>query len=280
MYLMGSPFTCYPIETAAYNGPVLSFLKDNLLPGSFSLLIFGLLAGVALMRAPGAWGRWGRRWLVLIVAMYSLMSIPVVSLALAAPLQRGWTPITAEDASGADAIVVLGGGVWTYRGSGLAVELPGGGTLRRLLEAARVYRMLGDPIVVLSGGTVMAGQRRSEAVIMRDLLVSLGLPESRIVLEESSRNTHDQARQIRTLLDRLGARRFVLVTSPFHMPRAVGAFRAQHLAPLPSAGACCDWEGRPDGLWLALPTDAALQLSSAAAYEYLGVAYYWLRGWM
>jgi len=259
---------------------VLSFLKDNFVPGSLRLLIFGLVAGLALMRAPGAWGRWGRRFLVALVLTYSLMSLPIVATSLAAPLERGWRPITAREAQGADALVVLGGGVASHWGSGQILELPGEITIRRLLEAARVYRLLDNPAVVVSGGIVADRQQRSEAAIMHDLLVELGVPSERIVVEGGSRNTREQAERLPKVLAHVAARRFVLVTSPAHMTRAAAAFRAQGLTPLPSVADCCGWQGMPGGFWMVLPSDAALRVSSGAFYEYVGLVYYWLRGWV
>lgn len=261
---------------------MISFLKDALLPGTFRLLILGLVIGVALMRAPGAWGRWARRWLVLLAVMYTAMSIPALAIGMAAPLQSGWMPLGSRDAArGASAVVVLGGGVWRYRGSGYDLQVPGAVTVRRLLEAARLYRLLDSPWIVVSGGVVPGhNQSGPESDSMKALLVTLGVPAERIVIEAASRNTREQAIETARVLERLGARQVVLVSSPVHLPRATRLFHAAGVRPIPSATGCCAWDGRAPGVWMWWLNDGALQLSTSAVYEYAALSYYWLRDWI
>jgi uncharacterized SAM-binding protein YcdF (DUF218 family) len=135
-------------------------------------------------------------------------------------------------------VVVLAGG---YRGT---ERLPvpdqlGHETLVRLVEGISVHRQLPESKLVLSGGSGDAG--RPEAVVMADVARVLGVESKDLVLETESYDTEDEARLIRPIV---GNDRFVLVTSGFHMPRAMALLRRQGLDPiaaptgLPSIG----WE--------------------------------------
>lgn len=84
-------------------------------------------------------------------------------------------------------IVVLGGGVErnTKAGDNLSDA-----TLRRLLTGVQIYQKTKMPILV-TGGSLTG--LRPEAMIMKDYLVSLGVPEEKITVEDRSRNTYENA---------------------------------------------------------------------------------------
>ena len=99
-------------------------------------------------------------------------------------------------------------------------------TLRRRVSAAvAVGRTLPDPIYIPSGGV---GQfHPSEAEAMRRVLQSRGVPDGRILKEETATDTLSSVRAVRRILR---ARRFHgtvhVATSAFHMPRCVLLMRA------------------------------------------------------
>jgi uncharacterized SAM-binding protein YcdF (DUF218 family) len=109
---------------------------------------------------------------------------------------------------------------------------------------------------------------------MRDFLVSLGIPEGKIIVEAESRTTFENIEKLRNFPLR---RPFVLVTSASHMPRAVTVFNALGEQPLPAP---CDvrglWEAHDPSSYL--PSAEALAASTSAVYEYLGLAWYRLCG--
>ena len=72
--------------------------------------------------------------------------------------------------------------------------------------------------VVVSGGAARAGV--TEAEVMRDLLIARGVPPELIHLEDRARSTEENFACARPILASLGARRVLLVTEPWHMPRA------------------------------------------------------------
>ena len=119
------------------------------------------------------------------------------ALAAAAPLFEIRTPLHAVDV-----IVVLGG------------DGP-----MRAAKAAALYRSLAPdhPSVLISGN--------GDCAYIAAAMIDRGVPADRILLECASRNTWENAKYSTPMLRRIGARRAVLVTSWFHMRRAIGCFR-------------------------------------------------------
>jgi len=113
---------------------------------------------------------------------------------------------------------------------------------------------------------------------MRQALVALGVPDQRILEESASTNTRQEAVNTRVgFADQLGGK-FTLVTSPTHMRRALAAFQAVGLQPVPSP-AHDNAVASVSGLQALLPSLDSLSASSFVLREYMALAYYSLRGW-
>ena len=254
-----------------------SVFKLALLPGSIQFLVVGLVIGVALLYGRDRARRLGRYWVTALAAAYLAMSVPVGADILVWGLARGFGSIaSASDAGGATAIVVLAGGSHRYSNQRSGVEFVAEASALRALEAARIYHMLSNPLVVASGGII--GERtRPMAAKLADALISLGVPAGRIIQETRSKNTREHAIYVPAFLRKHGVERFVLVTSPTHIRRAVRAFEAQASHPVHSMSSIrssrpvrtmSDW-------W---PGHHNLSISQQALYDYFGLVYYWSRG--
>jgi uncharacterized SAM-binding protein YcdF (DUF218 family) len=114
-------------------------------------------------------------------------------------------------------------------------------------------------------------------VTMRDELMHLGVPSTRIMLESGSQNTHDEAVAIAPLLRSLGVRQLILVTSDLHMRRSLGTFRSVGWHAVPAIAPEPRRPGRPVE-WV-LPTRGGLDLTHDVMHELIGLPYYWVRGW-
>lgn len=255
---------------------MIELLKQMLLPGSITFMIGLLLVGIVLLYVKPRWGR-----IVLTVAAlgYWMLTTPAGAAVLAWTADARYTPVrTAADATNAPAIVLLGGGSNNVRAFGLQLSVVNRVSGLRALETARVYHLLGDPLVIVSGGvTDSIRDAAPESEAYRSALLTLGVPAARILSESVSLNTHDEAVALKPLLVSLHAERFVLVTSPLHMARAVATFEAQGLHPIPSPTPLyADRAREPFPL---LPNDGAFETSGAAIYEWLARPYYRARGW-
>jgi len=255
---------------------LVNWAKVALRLGNIAFLVAILSIGAALLFLRP---RWGRRWMVAVTLAYWFVSTPLGSSLLVAPLAHGYHSIEDPgEAGSASAIVVLGSGISELVAGSEALAYPDDSTTLRVLEAARVFRLLeGRPIVVVSGGITSVDQRTPEGEVTADALERLRVPRDHLVIENVSRTTHEQAIIITRLLRSRGIDRFVLVTSPTHMPRSVAVFRAQgaevvasvaHLAP--------DHSQSPPFL---MPNQDSFAASDEALYDYAGTVYYWARGW-
>ena len=259
---------------------VANTIKMFLVPGSISFLVLGLIVGVSLLYGGKGMVRFGRRWLTGMLIVYALLSTPLGSHLLVAPLISHFDAIrSVGEARGATTVVVLSTGAEVYRAGDQEVDEMGKASAYNALEGARVYRLLQPSLVIASGGIVdEGGQQRSEGDIVAEGLVRLGVPSARIVVEGRSRTTREQAVYTAALLRDRHITTFVLVTAADHMARASSTFREQGLDPVPSVATFA--VTTPPGFIHRLrPSLNALRQSDWGVYEYLARFYYWIQGW-
>lgn len=91
---------------------------------------------------------------------------------------------------------------------------------RRLNRGSELYRHQGiQRLIILGGKTSKDGP--SEAHAGREVLLSLGIPDEVIVLEERSRHTLENLRNARDLLEKEGCqKRIGLISSRYHLARS------------------------------------------------------------
>jgi uncharacterized SAM-binding protein YcdF (DUF218 family) len=155
-----------------------------------------------------------------------------------------------------------------------------GDSLFRCLHAAAVYHR-GKPCpVVVCGGRIAPGPSTPPlAHLMRDFLRDQGVHPEDILVEDQSRTTHENARECRRLLQERRITKVVLVTEATHMFRALRCFRKQGIAAVPSAchhrATEFDWS-----LGDFLPSSGAVENHERSFHEWLGFAWYWMRGYL
>jgi uncharacterized SAM-binding protein YcdF (DUF218 family) len=244
---------------------------------SITGLTLGLLLGVLwLFAAPASRGP--RRWLAALLIVYLVATVHGLSRIASWPLRRGFHPFALSDAPPAPrAIVVLGAGARTVHGQTQKIGLLALGGASRVLEAARVFRVLDGPWIISSGGAPAGHDMIPESDTMKRALVELGVPPDRILLESTSRVTRDEAVLTARMLHDLGIRSCIVVTSDLHMRRALAAFRHEGLEATPAvARDPLDSQSK----WLSwLPTQQGMEYSQEVVHDYVGLAWYWFRGW-
>jgi uncharacterized SAM-binding protein YcdF (DUF218 family) len=259
----------------------LRSLVNFFLPGTILFLIAGLTFGTLLLYVRrDSFKRMGRIVLTLITLFYLFASTRVGADVLLAPLYRHMAYLSdAASARGATAVVLLNPGANTYSARGLQLTGTGQEGALRIIEAARVYRLLGDPLVIIAGGFEEMTDRPPLGVIMAKSLKELGVPEHRIVIEPASRNTRQHVENLRPFLEKHRIQRFVLVTSPVHMWRSSAAFSNGGYDFVPSAAALRNDLSSPlsSSVW---PDDENLDRLVWGTHEYMGLLYYWWHGWI
>ncbi|MBC7905837.1 MAG: YdcF family protein [Rhodospirillaceae bacterium] len=175
-----------------------------------------------------------------------------------------------------DGIVVLGGSVDPVI-SAARGQTSVNGTVERLTTLVELGLRHPQARLVFTGGTgSVTAQELKEAPVARAFLDSLGFDSGRVLYEAQSRNTWENARFTRDLVTPQPGETWLLVTSATHMPRSVGAFRAAGWQVLPYP---VDYvtTGRNGGLRFNL--GGGMNAVANASHEFLGMAYYRLRGW-
>ena len=169
-------------------------------------------------------------------------------------------------------VVVLAGGV--AGDSTLPIQLQISHHSRvRLLEGIRLHRLLPESKIILTGGIGFNGP--AEATTLSRVAEELGVARSDMVLEVESRDTKDHPLYVRHLVK---DEPFILVTSAYHMPRAMKLFMKQGLAPIPAPAG--PWKPATD--WWSprnfFPSSSGLRLAELAYHEYMGLTWAWIRG--
>jgi uncharacterized SAM-binding protein YcdF (DUF218 family) len=246
------------------NWLITNFVAAFLLPPLNFLLLLAL--GGGLLHTAHA--RIGRILLWVAIATLCLFSMPIIGNILLSWVE---TPYIKPEVRQAQAIVVLGGGV--YHGAPeYGEDTVGSYTLERLRYAARLQRETRLPVLA-SGGRPEGGE--PESVAMWDSLRSDFGVEARWV-ELTSMNTGESARNSYALLQPHGITRILLVTHAWHMPRARAAFEKAGFVVIPAGTQFT--VGKPLSPLDFLPSARGLLASRHALHELIGLFWYRLQG--
>jgi uncharacterized SAM-binding protein YcdF (DUF218 family) len=179
-----------------------------------------------------------------------------------------------------DGIVVLGGGlegaINLVRGG---YEMNSGGD--RLVETVLLAQRFPQAKILVSGGVgsvLVEGEGDADTAVR--FLSAFGIPRERLIIEDKSRNTAENAAFSKQMANPKPDEKWLLVTSAFHMPRSVGLFRKVGFLVIP-------WpvDYRTTGQErLGVFTDEdpldSLQITTVAVREWIGLAGYWLAGYI
>ncbi|GAB4375181.1 MAG: YdcF family protein [Kiloniellaceae bacterium] len=243
--------------------------------------LIALLLAWLLCRRFG-WRRLGGLALTLLL-LYggAILLTPLPELAVRSLENR--FPRPPVDANAIAGIVVLGGAT----DNGAVAEARGEALLNsaaeRLVTAMALHRRLADKTLIVSGFSGRLNpQGWNEAEITTRLFEAQGVDMARVRFEAASRNTAENARLTADMARAMGGatageynRPWLLVTSAWHLPRAVGAFRAAGLAVLPYP---VDYRTAPAQVVWPRDTAGSLGLANIALHEWLGLLVYRLTG--
>jgi uncharacterized SAM-binding protein YcdF (DUF218 family) len=259
---------------------------SKLLPLFIYPLGLSCLLMVAALTALWQRPKWAMPPIAAALIILLLSSTGWVSKSLVRSLE--WQNLPPAQLPQTEAIVVLGGGVKAGLPPRPWIELGEAGD--RILYASRLYRQGKAPLLILSGGRVnWRGGGRAESTDMAEIAETIGVPASAILEDPDSHNTHQNAVNVRKILD---ARKIegsvLLVTSAMHMTRSLLIFQRQGIAAI---AAPTDFQitqqdiAESQNNWQAaaldfLPDSYYLHLSTKALKEYIGLIVYRLRGWL
>lgn len=218
--------------------------------------------------------RAGVRLLLLAGALLLVLGYSPAGLLLLTALEDRF-PTAAGDPP-PDVILVLGGGVEGEIAQAYAGLAPADVNAGRITAAVALARRNPAARVIFSGGRDewLSGPGPAEADLAEAFLLAAGLKADRLGFERRSRDTFENAIFTRDLFPPQSEARWLLVTSAFHMPRAMGVFRAAGFPVV--AWPVGRLTATGGGGWGNVST--GLRLSDVALREWLGLAMYWLAG--
>ncbi len=172
----------------------------------------------------------------------------------------------------ADAILVLAGGVGESGEAGQGYE-------ERVHQAVRLYQAGYARHLVFSSGYMYLFK---EPLVMKSLALSMGIPDSDIILEDKATNTLENIVNCKAILSEKGWENVILISSPYHMLRVQRVIHKQ--AP--------DWQVifipprhnrfySHSTSWLPLfSSKIRMHQIRGIVHEYASILYYWWRGWI
>jgi uncharacterized SAM-binding protein YcdF (DUF218 family) len=210
------------------------------------------------------------------LVLLALFGLSPLGNALMLPLEERFPPWDASRGP-PDGVIVLGGiiaeDVSAARGAVALNE-----SAERVTVAAELARRYPNLRIIFSGGTnALIFEKDAEAGFAVRQLEDLGVARERITAEEQSRNTIENAVFSRLIANPQPGERWLLLTSAFHMPRAVAVFRAMGFPVEPYP---VDWRTTgPADLFRPYPSvSEGLRRTDVAVREWVGLLLYRFTG--
>jgi len=146
-------------------------------------------------------------------------------------------------------------------------------TLARLYGGYRIYQKLGCDILLSGGNSPGRSNELPIAKVMQDVLLSWGIYKEKIIIEDLSKTTLENAKYSLKKLEEEGYQRIILVTSALHMKRSVKCFKEREIKIIP-APVNYIFGKEPLNILDFLPNAGALSNNFYAIHEWIGLLYY------
>jgi uncharacterized SAM-binding protein YcdF (DUF218 family) len=240
-------------------------------PGNLLLLLISI--GTVLLWT--RWRRFGRRLVGFTVVAFLVLAVVPLGTWAFGNLEDRFPPLV-QLPEKVDGIIVAGGIVdpVTSKDRG---QLSINGAVERVYEMAVLSRRFPKARLVFSGGSgSLLYQEHKEASAVAPLLRQLGVDLGRVIFEDQSRNTSENAVYSYRIVQPKKGETWLLITSAFHMPRTVGSFRqvGWDVTPYP-----VDYHTRKTKtLPLQFNFSGGMGSLGGAVHEFLGLLFYWLDG--
>jgi uncharacterized SAM-binding protein YcdF (DUF218 family) len=246
----------------------MTYFIKKLVGGLASPLVFALLLLVAAL----VLRQFGRRRTSTIVAclacaLVCLSALAPVSSMLLSPLESAYPPLSDENLpKGIVGVVVLGSSYIPHDGVPITAAIPGDG-LARIAEGVRLAKLYPGTRLVLSGGVPRAHNRFPSAQGYAVFAKDMGIDSASMAVLDQSLDTGDEARAVAKLF---GQSPFLLVTSAYHMKRAMRLMERAGARPV---AAPTGQRAGQSGHWLDTirPRPENIASTEVAIHEYLGL---------
>jgi uncharacterized SAM-binding protein YcdF (DUF218 family) len=241
-----------------------------------TLLLWATLIGTVLTRTPFA--GLGRRSALVAGSLLAICALTPLCVVLIRPLEDRFPARSFDDFHNPEGIIALGGGLnarLTRARGPTALSSSGA----RVTEALALAYHFPNARLVFSGGSAdLLGNGLSEGDVAKVFFSELGLPTDRLAIERKSRDTFENAQFTRDLVKPRAGDMWILVTSAFHMPRAVASFEKAGFEVTPYPVDYLTVGDSMDYWHYTLNPLNSLPLIDVAVREWVGLTAYWLSG--
>lgn len=215
-----------------------------------------------------------------VLSFLLLINVPIliypVGDSLIYPLEKRFSK-QVEMPADIDGIIILGGAE-KLKVSVSWQRAEVSGAADRFIATAELATMYPDAPVIYSGGSGLLRFQTNDGTgesISRTLLTNIGIDQSRLIIESQSRNTDENFLLLKPLLPKENGNYF-LVTSAFHMPRAVGIAKKQNINVIPYP---VDYRSnKPELRQWAVDYSNHIGALEIAWREWIGLSVYYLTG--
>lgn len=233
------------------------FLRALIQPVGLSVIL--VLAGIVFARPAIS--------LAGVIVLW-LLSTPLVSDVLLGPLERVYPVMDVAECPRRDAVVVVSGNIVNGVNR---VGVQWGPSANRFHDGVRLVLAQRAPLLILAGAASQHHTQVSQGQILRDAATAAGVRYEQVLITGPVSTTADEARAVGALCHGHEISSIILITSAWHMPRAMRLFRQTGLAV--TAFPTDQRAHRHARLTLSrfLPGARTLANSDAAIHEYWGL---------
>lgn len=207
-----------------------------------------------------------KKWLIWgsTIAISYLSTTLVISKYVLNNLE-GFAPKKIINASEYDAIAILSGGIKRGLFEDNSSKV-GEQFLKRLISGLGLYESSKKPIIILGGKTLKNEPAESETA--EKILIELGVPKEKIILDVNSRNTYENMLELSKIINKYKFKKVVLVSSAIHMKRSLDTAKKMNLPVIayPSAY-LVDKKIHIEDI---LPSQKNIRINAILIYELLG----------
>lgn len=231
------------------------------------LLTLLTLTQYKCMSRKGSRGKYLALMSLLVLFGLAFLSTPVMDAALSSSLT---TSEIYDNPCPVNTVVVLSGG---YHRSELSAENAlSGETATRVIKGVEVFKKCNADMIIMSGWTPN-GEKNIEAELMRNLVITMGVPKDKVTVESDSRNTREHAMYLCRNKYIKVTDKIAIISSPWHLKRALSEFLRYFNNVKPVAAYDTRYSVKIKGGML-LPQVGSLNESVTMLHEYIGMLWY------
>lgn len=251
----------------------MSLLKAISTPIIWILLL--IIAGTVVLRRLCKHSKLRVGWYLIVfgICILLFLSLEPISNLLVYSLESQYEAPPKEVITKVNIMVILGGGI-RYSGGFRKSPEASGSTYSRVFNGVKFFKQHEVRLLVLSGEG-RKSDAETEAEVMKDLAIALGVSEDKIITESKSRNTMEHAIELEKIFPPTEKIHIGIVTSALHMPRAVQVFRKKYsrdvIIPIPVGYIYSPQKYNFESI---IPSVDAFVKSSYAIHEWIGMVWY------